>query len=217
VSGKDSPPKYATSQPNGALRQGEILTSIIQLLPSVMEFESLGLLETTRQDTVALKATPYIHPYVIVVSQDCDLDWDFKARQPNPDKDPKAKNKLVPNVLFCMATEAKELRDRDKDLPHGTSKDINATTWNRIQSNSDIRYHFLEKIPKSYDLLGQGLPELAVDFKRYFTVPTDEVYRQLGGVAKRRCKLISPYLEHFALRFYYFQYRVALPEDHLSE
>jgi hypothetical protein len=68
------------------------------------------------------------------------------------------------------------------------------------------------------DRLQEGLPELAIDFKRYFTVPTDEVYRRIElGEARRRCLLISPYLEHLSSRYAYFLSRIALPVDHASE
>ena len=34
--------------------------------------------------------------------------------------------------------------------------------------NADERYHFFEAIPKKLDALGEGLPELGLDLKRYF-------------------------------------------------
>jgi hypothetical protein len=60
------------------------------------------------------------------------------------------------------------------------------------------------------------MPELGIDFKRYFTVPTDDVYRQFAlgqeiGV-QRRAVLRPPFREDLAQRFYFFQARVALPE-----
>ena len=39
-----------------------------------------------------------------------------------------------------------------------------------------------------------GIPELGVDFKRYFTIPTDEIYKRIEkGEVRRRCVLMSPY------------------------
>lgn len=192
--------KYKPSLGEGAIRQGEILTNLAQL-----EID----LSTIDQETPAFNQI--IHPYVIVVSQDCDLDWDYKFRTVSQDKP----NKELPYILFCMMTDARQLRERDKTLK---DKEINSDEWNRIKNNKSERYHFFEKVPLEGDLQGQGLPELGVDFKRYFTIPSPEVYHKISlGQVKRRCCLVSPYLEHFSSRFVTFLSRIALPEDYESE
>jgi hypothetical protein len=144
------------------------------------------------------------HPLAVIVSQGCDLEQDFHARQGNI-----AHDKLIPTVLFCEMVTATELRSS----PRKTSE-----IWNRIRNNTDERYHFFQKVELVYDSEGHGLDELGVDFKRFFTIPTDEVYHRIGsGEAKRRCCLESPYLEHFCRRFSNFIGRVALPQPHESE
>jgi len=60
-------------------------------------------------------------------------------------------------------------------------------------------------------------PELGIDFKRYFTLPTAEVYYQIQRQAARRCCLRSPYLEHLSTRFHAYQQRLALPEDRVLD
>ena len=95
---------------------------------------------------------------------------------------------------------------------------MNSTIWDRVKKNKDERYHFLEKIPANCDACGEGLPELGVDFKCYFTLPTEEVYRRVElNKARRRSVIRSPYLEHLSSRFAFFLSRVALPQEHLSE
>jgi hypothetical protein len=49
----------------------------------------------------------------------------------------------------------------------------------QVKINKNERYHFLESVPIKSDVLGKGLPELTLDFKRYFTIPTEEVYYRL--------------------------------------
>lgn len=176
----------------GAIRQGEIVTNIIQLKLD---------LKTINDDPKRL--TPVIHPIAIIVSQDCDLDWDYRARQGQADS-----QKNLPNVLFCSVARAEDLRTQDG---------INSSIWKQIQINKNERYHFFQKVAPAQDAIHEGLPEMGVDFKIYFTLPADEVYKRLETEAKRRCCLVSPYLEHFASRFYYFQSRIALPEEHFSE
>jgi hypothetical protein len=86
-----------------------------------------------------------------------------------------------------------------------------------VKINKHERYHFLQLVEPSCDAQGTGLVELGIDFKRYFTLPTEEVYKRVEiGSAKRRCVLESPYLEHFSTRFAYYLSRVALPQDHAS-
>jgi hypothetical protein len=140
-------------------------------------------------------------PIAIVVSQDCDLEWDFRERQ----KAAPVLHKLLPSILFSEVMVADELRGRNR---------IDSDLWRRVRDNKDERYHFLRAVQREADAMADGLPDLAVDFKRYFTIPTEEVYAQLRGDARRRTRLLSPYLEHFCSRFTYFQQRVALPEDH---
>ena len=98
------------------------------------------------------------------------------------------------------------------------NSDIKSNIWQRIRINKDERYHFLQIIPPEEDAFLQGIPELGIDFKRYFTLRTDDVYVALtSNTAQRRSRLISPYLEHLSTRFAYYQFRVALPSDHESE
>jgi hypothetical protein len=184
---------YTSSPSAGALRQGEILTNLMQICLAPDSIEQSEPL-----------VNPINHPFVIILTQDCDLDWDHRARNGASPED-----KLIPNILFCEMTTAESLKGR---------ADIKSDFWKRIRINKDERYQFLQKVDPGQDALGQGLPELGIDFKRYFTIPTEEVYHRLRmAETKRRCRLISPYLEHLSTRFCYFQFRVALPEEHFSE
>ena len=185
---------YEPAQQDGAIRQGEIITGLIQL---VVDLETIG---AESPDII-----PILHPYALVVSQDCDLDWDYKARNVAP-----APNKLLPSILLCEVLTAETLR--------GTAE-VNSTIWGSIKNNKNERYQFLQGVTPQQDFFSEGFPELSVDFKRYFTMPTEELYfrTRQGADTRRRCRLKSPYIEHFSDRFYYFQSRIALPSDHFSE
>jgi hypothetical protein len=185
---------YEPAQQNGAIRQGEIITELTQFIVNI-ETEELEEPEIIRKK----------HPYALVVSQDCDLDWDYKARAGLTQS-----HKLLPNILLCEVVTAEELRG---------NTEINSRIWDSVRNNKNERYQFLQRASIGEDGFSEGLPELAVDFKRYFTIPTEEVYLRTrpGGGARRRCRLISPYVEHFSSRFCYFQSRIALPSEHFSE
>ena len=195
---------YRKSPAQGALRQGEILSDVVEYQ---IVLETLPLPEK--------KFTPRRHPYAIVLAQDCDLDWDYRAQrkiQGENHSNAKVRGKLearrTPNILLCEGHTAKEIRGRD---------DMDSRILQQISINKNERYHFFQQIPADADLLGKGLPELALDFKKYLAIPTDELYWQItSGDAERRTCLCSPYLEHLSHRFTSFLSRVALPEDYES-
>jgi hypothetical protein len=180
--------KYAAVAANERLRQGEILVGLIQVRQSV---NSIG--------SDAPQINEITHPFVVVMTQDCDLEQDSRLRTET------GQGSLV-NVLFCEAMATTELKSK---LPPG--KDI----WKRIVQNKDERYQCLEEVPAAQDTSQQGIPCLGCDLKRYFTVPTDEVYKRVElGQIMRRTRLITPYAEHLLHRFCNFQARIPLPENH---
>ncbi len=186
---------YEKAPSRGPLRQGEIVGNLLQITVAV---------DTIGSDEIAV--TPVVHPYAIVVSQDCDLEGDWRERE----RGSAGNNaKLMSNVLFCDVYTATHVRQ---------APGVNRSAWNYICTNRDIRYQFLQKVEPEQDLTVEGLPEMVVDFKRYFAMPTDEVYARFNtGELQRRCFFHPPYLQHLATRFYYYQYRVALPEQHFSD
>ena len=138
------------------------------------------------------------HEYAILMTQDCDLDLDYKARRGQVGDD-----KIISDFLLCQALPADEMRGK---------QNIKSDIWRRITNHAHERYQVLPAIPLDKDLLGEGVPSLGLDFKRFFTMPADEIYRLIElAQTRRRCYLKSPYLEHLSNRFTHFQGRVAVP------
>ncbi len=189
---------------SAALRQGEIISNLVQIR---IDLDSIS---TSHVDEyVSYSGTPIVHPFAIVVSQDCDLNQDYFFRFHKRGKERHA----LPSIVFCEVTEAEELVYGDR----------NATVFQEgairqdFRNNNDFRFHFIQAIPKSLDKAGDGLPELGIEFKRYFTLPSDEVYLRIElKQAQRHCHLLSPYRDHFINRFYGYNNRVALPEQYES-
>ena len=188
---------YSPSQPDTPLKQGEIVSNLPQFVLTPDSFNS-------KQDLEA-KIFKRTHPWAIVLTQDCDLEGDFRERK----KDKPRSHKLIPSVLFCEVRTSQELFS-----PPNLE---NPKTLGRVKINKDERYQLLQRIPAEKDAAAEGLQELGIDFKRYFTVPTDELYSRFGQDTKRRCFLNPPYSQHLISRFFYFQSRIGLPEDHASE
>jgi hypothetical protein len=163
------------------LRQSEIITDVLQF--TYKPIENL--------------AEERLHRHTIILSQDCDLLWDYEARARGEPGD-------LNGVLVYELEPASEMRAK---VPQG--RDI----WKRLIQNKDERYHYLVEIPKLYDTLKEGLPSLIIDFKRFFTLAPEEIYRQvaLPNGAKRRCRLEVPFREHLQSRAAYYLQRVGLP------
>lgn len=191
--------KYEKSKDAGALRQGEILSDVVQI--SILP-ESI--------DTTSPTVKRAKYDYAIVVTPDCDLEWDFKAQQGNA-----SRGKIVPNILLCTVIFSSDLAKRINEDRTPGKKFETKTPWKRITQNKEERYHFLEKIDSALDLKEKGIRSLGIDFKEFFTLPTDFLYSSIeNGLTFRRCRLVRPYSDHLNSRFAYFQSRIGLPEDH---
>ncbi len=189
---------------SAALRQGEILSNLVQIRINPDSINTSHV-----DEHVSYSGTPFVHPFAIIISQDCDLNQDYFFRFHKRGKE----RLTLPSIVFCEVTKAEH-------LVHG---DRNATVFQEgairqdYRNNNDFRFHFIQAVPKSLDGADDGLPELGIEFKRYFTLPTDEVYRRIDlKQAQRHCRLLSPYREHFINRFYNYNNRVALPEQYES-
>ena len=188
---------FAASPATGPLRQGEILSDVIQVHVGIED-----LIPEAEERTLEEKK----HPQAIILTQDCDLDWDYKAREED-EQGNKLQLKVVPNVLFCELIPIETLLGQFRDAGIRGSELLR-----RIKQNQNERYHCFSDISPALDAASEGLPALATDFKRVFTVPTNELYFRLQYGTRRRSILQGSYLHHFSSRFGYYCLRVALPE-----
>lgn len=133
------------------LRDIEVIDSYTKDAEGALEFDEITL------------------PYIVVMTQDCDLDNDFKNRsETNPDKH----DKFLRTVLVCPAYIGVEL----KDGTHLDDLGLKMEKWDskrfrQIRDQNNVRYHFLDS-----DLKLQ-VPELVIDFKHYYAIPRDTLFR----------------------------------------
>lgn len=180
---RDQSPIYTIAELDRELRQSEIITNLRQFT-----YDPIG------------GAAEIVHPYTIVLTQDCDLLQDFVGRAKGDPPD-------LNGILIYELDPAQQV------LGALAGKDIRR----RVKQNRDERYHVFEAVPPNFDLLNAGLPELVLDFKKVFTLSADEIYRQCqieNDGAKRRCRLDMPYREHLQSRAAYYLQRVMLPLPH---
>ena len=185
-----------------ALRQGEILTNVVELR---VRLEAIG---NVSSDSI-YEANPIKHSFAIVASQDCDLEQDFNLRFGNRGND---RNEL-PSVLLCQAEDVEEFIKSEKYRTLFAS----GTFKGNFKNNDGFRYHFIQEVPVELSAADERVPELGIDFKRYFSMPTAEVYHRINLDQRKRCSVLeSPYRDQFSQRFYNFNNRIALPEEYIS-
>ena len=152
-----------------------------------------------------LRLDTRVHPWALVLSQDCDTAYDFDVRQSASDAE--GHHKELPNVLLVEALTEDELRARPQ---------VMSDIMRRIRSNQDERFHTLDEVPPHLDSASVGVPPLFLDFKRLFSLRTDELYIRMsapeGDRNVRRCHLLSPFREQVVSRAFAFQARTAVPD-----
>jgi hypothetical protein len=185
---------YAIIRPNERLYQGALVENVVEW--------TIGYEEANHNAPYAALAVR--HPLAIIMSQDCDLEGDFRQRQTN-----EWAESDLPSILLCPGFAAEKLR-----LDLGSQK-INSARWNTIRTNKDDRYAYLAEVSQTSDSAGKGHPSILLDLTSCFTVRTSELYRQVRlGQAKPRCRLETPWREHLQLRFANYLARIGLPRDH---
>ena len=92
----------------------------------------------------------------------------------------------------------------------------NRKEWDHVTNNEIERFYFLGAVDIETDVMGTGLPDSVVDFKRYFTLPPEEIYRQVAltdaNRAQRRYRLSDLWREDLQRRAMSYMQRVGLPD-----
>jgi hypothetical protein len=135
--------------------------------------------------------------YAIFLTPDCDLLQAFKARRGS------APSHIVDVLLFAV-----EASQTAKDRLRWSTKE-----WSHVAQNEVDRFYFLKEIPSREAELPDGIPDLVVDFKKYFTLPPQEIYQQINDNSCRRLvRLYDLWREDLQRRAMSYMQRVALPD-----
>ena len=141
-----------------------------------------------------------IFPYLLVLSQDCDLDLDCEYHTKSKDD----QDKFLFSILVCPGYFAEELRGGIHLRKYKLKmQQINKEMWNNIKHNQNPRYHFL-KGEKTFQV-----PDLVLDFKHYYAISRDVLYENfedhyIGSINEL-------FREALSQRFAYYLSRVGLP------
>ena len=184
----------------GRLSQGDILRDVV-----IYEWAGPTSADGSKEQEGDTDEVRYrLIPYVIVLTQECDLEQDLSNRR-NDKRD--NDDKFLQSILLApayLATDFKAGTHLEKDLKLRMQK-FNSTNWPRVTKNHEYRYH---RLPGELNL---QIPELVIDFKHYCTLPrfvVDDEYMTQHYLAS-----ISPlFRENLSVRFAQYLSRIGLPE-----
>jgi hypothetical protein len=141
-------------------------------------------------------------PYVVILSQDCDLKADFLER--NQSSDVNKNDKYLQEILFSPAYKAESLRTGIHLSDFGLKMEtFNSVRWRLIENNQNARYHFFKESSED------GISNLVVDFKHYYTVLREDIYKVF--MDKYKISINVLYRENLSVRFANYLSRIGLP------
>lgn len=168
-------------------------------------FKDIEFVEHVTEKSGVLEVSKIVFPLVVVLTQDCDLEQDYKARWSH--NRPTTEDKWLLSVLVAPLYNAEQvyLGDHLGDLGMRMQA-INKkkSPGKRLRKNEVPRYHFLE-----FRTDINIVPSVA-DFKHYFSVNVN--YLKAIKATKFVCNVAPLFREDLLQRFSAFLARIALPE-----
>lgn len=154
-------------------------------------------------DDYKFKITFIEFPLVIVLTQECDLDLDYKARTGLLEKNPQ--DKMLMSVIVSPLYNAEQvfIGKHLEELDNRQMQDMNSKIRSPIKINENPRYYFL-KFPAE-----ENMNDLVIDFKHYFSV-------EIGALEKLKKTnfefgVNELYREDISQRFVTYLARIRLP------
>ncbi|KKG92433.1 hypothetical protein [Methanosarcina mazei] len=188
-------------------------------------YKDVEYIESVKEQDGDIEISKIIFPYVIVLTQDCDLAQDFSDRfaqntsdeliQCNISDELIQGNSLIMSVLVaplynaeqvCSGEHLSELKRNMNPIVKYKKKGKEETTdYKRLLQNETPRYHY---VTFRNEL---NMSSSVIDFKHYFSLNTDHLYsiKEQNFV----CKISELYREHISQRFAYFLSRIGLPDN----
>ncbi|MDK2899013.1 MAG: hypothetical protein PWQ10_200 [Patescibacteria group bacterium] len=137
----------------------------------------------------------------VVLTQDCDLDQDFTERKAKSNKN----DKHIDTVLICPAYPIDSF-SAGTHIKNRTMSPYVKGALEKIKRNDELkRYHYL------LEDLDNGVPDLVIDFKHFFTIPRDVLYKQKNISYVTSVNEI--YREALSQRFSNYLGRIGLPDQ----
>jgi len=178
---------------NDRINQGDIFRNIVHI-------------EKWEESNNELIISRIRYPYIVILSQDCDLREDASVRSDTISDKALVSVLAAPLYNFDLFLEGKHLHDLGIDNIETVSKSPQKTNHKNLIQNQNPRYHFLE------ENADPALPKLVIDFKHYFSISID--YLQKLKSDNFECTLDFLFRERLSQRFANYLSRIGLPTDH---
>ena len=168
-------------------------------------FRDVDYIEHATERSGIVEVSRIRFPLVIVLTQDCDLEQDFRSRSP---REPAAtQDKLLLSVLVAPLYNVEHVYLGEHLSELGAKMEPIArqrTAGTYLRSNQRPRFHYLE-FPHEVHIVPS-----VIDFKHYFSVNV----RYLRKIRKANlvCTVSSLFREDICQRFSSFLSRIGLPE-----
>lgn len=161
------------------------------------DFKYSGLIVINK---ISIDESEMIFPYLIVLTQDCDLESDHKNHIESKDN----QDKYLISILVSPGYIAEHFREGNHlEEYHLKMERINHERWQKIENNQNPRYHFLKR------KISFQIPDLVIDFKHYYTIPRGVLYNNFGD--HYIGSINELFREALSQRFAYYLSRIGLP------
>jgi hypothetical protein len=141
--------------------------------------------------------------YSIVLTQECDLEQDFKNRA----EDKEDHDKYIHMILMAPAYLAESLRCGGHLEDYGQKMQrINSKEWDKLKRQENKRYYHLE------EAIDKNIFELTIDFKHFYTISRDYFYNNIMNESYI-ASLTILYREELSQRFCNYISRIGIPNN----
>ena len=167
-------------------------------------YRNVEFIEYGAEKKGIIEISKIVFPFIIVLTQDCDLEQDSKIRYQKSLA--QTQDKLILSVLVAPIYNVEQVYIGEHlDQLGITMQMINKTsTQGRyLRINEIPRYHYIE-FPEGVDISPS-----VIDFKHYFSVNVAYLRRKKGDLV---CRVSPLYREDSSHRFASFLSRIGLPE-----
>ena len=168
-------------------------------------FRNIECIENVVQQGGILEVSKIIFPLVLVLTQDCDLEQDYRVRWSR--RKPANQDKALVSVLVAplyneehvyLGQHLSDLKMNMEPINKGK------TPGENLRANNNPRYHFLN-VPERIQIVRS-----VIDFKHYFSVHVE--YLKKIKRAHFLCQLADLDRENVSQRFASFLSRIGLPD-----
>lgn len=171
-------------------------------------YKDVEYIESIIENAGNLEISKIIFPFVIVLTQDCDLLQDYTFRYDSNKTDDKVLVSILVAPLYNAAnvyegTHLSELNRTMRTITVYSKKGKISTEANNLFNNEIPRYHYLEFEH------GVNMVPSIIDFKHYFTVNAN----YLHSIQKQNfvCRVSDLFREDISQRFSSYLSRIGLP------